>query len=137
MARRARGFAVYAAIAALGRKGIADMVERCCDFARVFADRLDAHDGVEVLNEVVLNQVLVRFLVADGDHDAHTRRVVRRVQQDGTCWMGGTTWRGQAAMRISVCNWSTGTSDVDRAVRAVLARVEVEPENRAQVASRG
>ena len=73
-----------------------------------------------MLNEVVLNQVLVRFLGTDGDHDAHTRDVVRRVQQDGTCWMSGTTWQGQAAMRISVSNWSTDESDVDRSVDAVL-----------------
>jgi glutamate/tyrosine decarboxylase-like PLP-dependent enzyme len=118
--RRARGFAVYAAIRALGRQGVAELVERCCGLAGRFAGRLAAADGVEVLNEVVLNQVLVRFLAADGDHDAHTRRVVERVQQDGTCWMSGTTWRGTAAMRISVSNWSTDQADVDRSVGAIL-----------------
>ena len=118
--RRARGFAVYAAIRALGREGVATLVERCCGLARRFAERLAADDGVEVLNEVVLNQVLVRFRAADGDHDAHTRRVVERVQQDGTCWMSGTTWRGRAAMRISVSNWSTDEADVDRSVAAIL-----------------
>ncbi len=118
--RRARGFAVYAAIRALGREGVAALVERCCGLARRFAERLAADDGVEVLNEVVLNQVLVRFRAADGDHDAHTRRVVERVQQDGTCWMSGTTWRGRAAMRISVSNWSTDEADVDRSVAAIL-----------------
>ena len=76
--------------------------------------------ALTVLNEVVLNQVLVRFRAADGDHDAHTRRVVERVQQDGTCWMSGTTWRGRAAMRISVSNWSTDEADVDRSVAAIL-----------------
>jgi len=85
-----------------------------------FAERLGAVEGVEVLNEVVLNQVLVRFLATDGDHDAQTRRVIERVQQDGTCWMSGTTWHGQAAMRISVSNWSTDETDVDRAVAAIL-----------------
>ena len=118
--RRARGFAIYAAIRALGREGIADLVERCAAFASRFAERLAAADGVEVLNDVVLNQVLVRFLAADGDHDAHTRRVIERVQHDGTCWMSGTTWQGQAAMRISVSNWSTDQADVDRAVAAIL-----------------
>jgi glutamate/tyrosine decarboxylase-like PLP-dependent enzyme len=118
--RRARGFSVYAAVRALGRRGIAELVERCCALARRFADRLAAHDGVEVLNDVVLNQVLVRFQAADGDHDGHTRRVVRRVQRDGTCWMSGTTWHGQAAMRISVTNWSTDEADVDRSVAAIL-----------------
>lgn len=73
-----------------------------------------------MLNEVVLNQVLVRFRAAGGDHDALTREVVRRVQRDGTCWLSGTTWRGQAAMRISVSNWSTDSGDVDRSVRAIL-----------------
>jgi glutamate/tyrosine decarboxylase-like PLP-dependent enzyme len=118
--RRARGIAVYAAIRALGRAGVAELVERCCGHARRFAERLAAADGAEVLNQVVLNQVLVRFLAADGDHDAHTRRVVERVQQDGTCWMSGTTWQGRAAMRISVSNWSTDEADVDRAVAAIL-----------------
>jgi glutamate/tyrosine decarboxylase-like PLP-dependent enzyme len=118
--RRARGFPVYAAVRALGRRGIAELVERCCALARRFADQLAAHDAVEVLNDVVLNQVLVRFRAADGDHDGHTRRVVRRVQRDGTCWMSGTTWHGQAAMRISVTNWSTDEADVDRSVAAVL-----------------
>jgi glutamate/tyrosine decarboxylase-like PLP-dependent enzyme len=118
--RRARGFAVYTAIRALGRDGVAALVERCCALAHRFAERLAAADGVEVLNQVVLNQVLVRFRAADGDHDAHTRRVVERVQQDGTCWMSGTTWQGRAAMRISVSNWSTDEADVDRSVAAIL-----------------
>jgi glutamate/tyrosine decarboxylase-like PLP-dependent enzyme len=118
--RRARGFPVYAAIRALGRHGVAELVERCCGLAARFAERLAAADGVEVLNQVVLNQVLVRFLAADGDHDAHTRRVVEQVQQDGTCWMSGTTWQGKAAMRISVSNWSTDEADVDRSVAAIL-----------------
>jgi glutamate/tyrosine decarboxylase-like PLP-dependent enzyme len=120
--RRARGFAVYAAVRALGRQGVADLVERCCGLAGRFAERLGAADGVEVLNQVVLNQVLVRFLAADGDHDARTRRVVERTQQDGTCWMSGTTWQGKAAMRISVSNWSTDEADVDRSVAAILRR---------------
>jgi glutamate/tyrosine decarboxylase-like PLP-dependent enzyme len=118
--RRARGFAVYAALRALGRQGVAELVERSCGLARRFAERLAAADGVEVLNQVVLNQVLVRFLAADGDHDAHTRRVVERVHRDGTCWMSGTTWQGRAAMRISVSNWSTDEADVDRCVATVL-----------------
>jgi glutamate/tyrosine decarboxylase-like PLP-dependent enzyme len=118
--RRARGLPVYAAIRALGRQGIADLVERCCALAQSFAHRLAAQDGVEVLNDVVLNQVLVRFRSADGDHDAHTREVVRRVQREGTCWMSGTTWHGQAAMRISVSNWSTDEPDVARSVDAIL-----------------
>jgi glutamate/tyrosine decarboxylase-like PLP-dependent enzyme len=118
--RRARGFAVYAAIRALGGTGIADLVERSCALARRFADRLSAA-GVEVLNEVVLNQVLVRFRAAGGDHDAYTRRVLDLLQEDGTCWMSGTTWNGMAAVRISVSNWSTDQDDVDRSVAAIIA----------------
>jgi glutamate/tyrosine decarboxylase-like PLP-dependent enzyme len=121
--RRARGFAVYAALRTLGRQGVAELVDRCCALARRFADRLAAADGVEVLNEVVLNQVLVRFTAGDGDpdaDDAYTRRVIDRVRHDGTCWMSGTNWRGRAAMRISVSNWSTDLADVDRSVASIL-----------------
>jgi glutamate/tyrosine decarboxylase-like PLP-dependent enzyme len=118
--RRARGFAVYAAIRALGRSGIAEMVERCCAMARRFAEQLAAADGVEVLNEVVLNQVLVRLPAPDGDDGGHTDRVLERLHHDGTCWMSGTRWHGEAAVRISVSNWSTTADDVDRSVAALL-----------------
>jgi glutamate/tyrosine decarboxylase-like PLP-dependent enzyme len=114
--RRARGVTVYAAIRALGREGIADLVERCCAHARRFGARLSEVDGVEVLNDVVLNQVLVRF----GDDDDTTRRVIDAVQRDGTCWMSGTVWHGRAAMRVSVSNWSTTTADVDSSIDAIL-----------------
>jgi glutamate/tyrosine decarboxylase-like PLP-dependent enzyme len=114
--RRARGFAVYAALRALGRSGIAEMVERCCALARRFADLLGAAEGVTVLNDVVLNQVLVRF---DGP-DSRTREVLDAVRRDGTCFMSGTTWQGRAAMRVSVTNWSTDEADVDASVRAIL-----------------
>ncbi|HET9497848.1 MAG TPA: pyridoxal-dependent decarboxylase [Candidatus Limnocylindria bacterium] len=119
--RRARGFALYAALRSLGRSGIQELVERCCDLARHMADRLGSVDGVEVLNDVVLNQVLVRFHASSGgDSDEHTRNVIRLVQEDGTAWMGGTTWKGMAAMRISVSNWSTTAADADRTVDAIL-----------------
>ena len=121
--RRARGFPVYAALRSLGRSGVADLVDRCCAHARRFAEALDQEPGVEVLNEVVLNQVLVRFLDPGGNHDARTRAVVKRVQEDGTCWLGGTTWQGKAAMRISVSNWSTTAEDVDRSVAAILRAI--------------
>ncbi len=85
------------------------------------AERLAAVPGVAVLNEVVLNQVLVRFdPPGGGDADAFTRDVITRVQEDGTCWLSGTTWRGQAAMRISVSNWATGKADADRSIAAIL-----------------
>jgi glutamate/tyrosine decarboxylase-like PLP-dependent enzyme len=121
MSRRARGFPIWAAIRELGRSGIAEMVDRGCECARRFADGLGAAPGVEILNEVVLNQVLVRFTASDGgDSDAFTRDVVTRVQADGTSWLGGTTWQGKAAIRISVSNWSTTEADVDRSVEAIL-----------------
>jgi glutamate/tyrosine decarboxylase-like PLP-dependent enzyme len=119
--RRARGFPVWAALRSLGRSGVAELVERCCRHARRFAEVLAAEPGVEVLNQVVLNQVLVRFTDPAGDHDGRTRDVVRRVQADGGLWLGGTTWHGMAAMRISVSNWSTGDADVDQATAAILA----------------
>lgn len=118
--RRARGVPVYAAIRSLGRSGIADLIDRCCSHARRFGRALAQAPGVEILNEVVLNQVLVRFLDPGGDHDARTRAVVKAVQEDGTCWLGGTTWQGKVAMRISVCNWSTTVDDVDRSVEAIV-----------------
>lgn len=113
--RRARGFTVWAALRSLGRQGTADLVDRCCALARRFAEILRQEPGVEVLNDVVLNQVLVRFT-----SDERTRDVIARVQEDGTCWLGGTTWNGQAAMRISVSNWSTTEEDVERSAEAIL-----------------
>jgi glutamate/tyrosine decarboxylase-like PLP-dependent enzyme len=127
--RRARGFPIYAAIRALGSEGIAGMVERCCDHAARFAELLGAEPGVEILNDVVLNQVLARFNVPSGDLEAgnaFTREVIGRVQADGTCWLGGTTWHGMAAMRISVSNWSTAEADIDRSAEAILAAAHAE-----------
>ncbi|MFC9252335.1 pyridoxal phosphate-dependent decarboxylase family protein [Amycolatopsis thailandensis] len=112
--RRARGFATWAAIGELGRTGIAEMVDRCCALARRFAERLEAIEGVTVVNDVVLNQVLVSF-------GAETDRVVEAVQRSGECWMGATTWHGQRLMRISLSNWTTTEADVDRGVAAVQA----------------
>jgi glutamate/tyrosine decarboxylase-like PLP-dependent enzyme len=114
--RRARGFPVYAAIRSLGREGIAALVERCSDHAARFAELLGAEPGVKILNEVVLNQVLVRF----GDDDALTQAAVAGVQEDGTCWLSGTIWQGRAAMRISVSNWQTTDEDVGRSAEAIL-----------------
>ena len=116
--RRARGFATYAALRQLGRQGVADLVDRCCALARRFAHGLTAA-GLEVVNDVVLNQVLVRFV-----DDDHTDRLIAAVQRDGTCWMGGTTWRGQRLMRVSVSNWSTTEEDVDRCVAAIRRAAE-------------
>lgn len=119
--RRARGFPVWAAIRELGRSGLVEMIERCCRHARRFAEVLGSAPGVEVLNDVVLNQVLVHFHdPAGGDSDAYTRAVIERVQRDGTCWLGGTQWQGQEAMRISVSAWTTTDADVDRSAEAIL-----------------
>ena len=112
--RRARGFTVYAAIRSLGRTGIAGIVERCCAHARRFGEALGETPGIEILNDVVLNQVLARF-----GSDAHTDAVIEAVQADGTCWLSGTTWHGMRAMRISVSSWATTDEDVERSIVAI------------------
>ena len=114
--RRARGIPVHAALRALGRDGVEALVDRCCAHARRFGELLSPEPGVRILNDVVLNQVLVRF----DDDDQATREVVTGVQQDGTCWVSGTTWHGLAAMRISVSNWATSEEDVLASVAAML-----------------
>ena len=120
--RRARGFAVYAALRSLGRAGVSGMIERGCHLASRMALRIDGRDGARVINDVVLNQVLVRFEPPDrGDADAFTRAVIQRVQEDRTCWLGGTRWHDQDAMRIAVSNWSTTEADIDRSADAILA----------------
>jgi glutamate/tyrosine decarboxylase-like PLP-dependent enzyme len=116
--RRARGFAIYAALRSLGRSGVTDLVDRCCSLARRFAERLAALPGCEIVNDVSLNQVLIRF----GD-DATTSGVLGKVQRGGVAWMGGTTWDGRAAIRISVSSWATTVEDVDRTVAAFAAAV--------------
>jgi len=119
--RRARGFTVYAALRFLGGKGIAELVERCCQLARRMASRLSQPPAVTILNDIVLNQVLVRFSDPSGmDSDEFTAEVIRRVQEDGTCWLGGTTWHGMHAMRISISNWSTTENDIDVSAEAIL-----------------
>ena len=124
--RRARGFAVLAALRSLGRSGLVDLIERDCAHARRMAARLSAGNRVTILNDVVLNQALVRFeaLGEDSDGsggDARTRAVIDAVQRDGTCWLSGTTWRGRAAMRVSVSGWQTTEDDIERSADAILA----------------
>jgi len=114
--RRARGVAVYATLRALGRDGVAELVDRLCACAEQFAARLAATDGFEVVAQG-LNQTLVRV----GDDDAVTAATLAAVQADGTCWPSGTAWRGRGCIRLSVCNWQTTALDVDRSVDA-LAR---------------
>ncbi len=121
--RRARGFTVYAALRALGRRGVAALVDRCCDMATRLVQRLGALPGVEVLAPPIVNQALVRFLDGPrdggGDHDARTQAVVERIQRGGGAWFGPTTWRGMRVMRISVSNFRTDAAAVDRVVDAV------------------
>lgn len=119
--RRARGFTVYAALRFLGRSGIEQLIDRCCLLAQRMAERLAKDPAVSILNDVVLNQVLVRFSDPSGsDSDEFTAAVIRRVQEDGTCWLGGTTWHGMRAMRISISNWSTTERDIDASADAIL-----------------
>jgi glutamate/tyrosine decarboxylase-like PLP-dependent enzyme len=110
--RRARGFPLYAALRTLGRRGVADLVDRCCDHAARMAALL-AGGGAEILNDVVLNQVIVSFGERTGD-------VIAAVQRDGTCWAGGTVWHGRPAMRISISGWATTADDVERSAAAIL-----------------
>ena len=114
LSRRARGVEAWAALRSLGRSGLAEMIERTCQHAARLADGLRS-GGYEVLNEVVLNQVLVAF----GD-DATTGRVIAGVQEEGTCWAGGTRWHGRSAMRLSVSSWATTDEDIDRSLAAIL-----------------
>lgn len=114
LSRRARGVDVWVALEALGRSGVAAMLERCCAHAERFAAGLAAA-GYEILNEVVLNQVLVSFGTPE-----RTLQVIAAVQQDGTCWAGSTVWQGRTAMRISVCSWATTEEDVEKSLAAML-----------------
>jgi len=120
--RRARGFATWAALRQLGRRGLADLVDRCCELARRFGEQLGAIDGVEIGNDVTLNQVLVSF-----GSNGRTDQVIGAIQDDGTAWMGGTTWRGRRYMRISVSNWSTTERDVDATVEAIRRVLDENP----------
>jgi glutamate/tyrosine decarboxylase-like PLP-dependent enzyme len=109
--RRARGFAVYAALRSLGRSGLTELVERCCEAASQFARGLAELSGVELLNEVVLNQVLFRF-----EDDEKTDQVLARVQESGRVWTSGTVWDGRKAIRLSVSNWQTGDEEIELAL---------------------
>lgn len=115
LSRRARGIDVWAALRTLGRRGVAELINRCCRHAQQFATGLQ-NAGFEILNDVVLNQVLVSF-----GNDATTRRIIDDIQRDGTCWCGVTVWQGKTAMRISVCNWSTSEADVEASLAAIIS----------------
>ena len=122
--RRARGFATYAAIASLGREGIARMVAECCQHAHTLVSRAGALPGVEVLHVPHLNQGLLRFPdpapgASAEDHDRHTEAVTARIVASGEAMFACTTWRGMRCMRVSVCSWATTGADVQRAVQAI------------------
>lgn len=117
--RRARGFAIYAALRSLGRRGVADLVDRCCAYAHQLVMGIGALPGAEVLIEPRVNQGLVRFLSVDGNHDMCTDRIIERVRMKGVAWFGGTNWNGQRAMRVSVCNWRTSDEDIARTIDSV------------------
>jgi glutamate/tyrosine decarboxylase-like PLP-dependent enzyme len=112
--QRARGAECWAVLSHLGSDGVRELVSRCCQLARRLADQLSAA-GIEVLNDVVLNQVVVAF-----GGDDRTERVIAAVQADGTCWCGPTIWRGRRAMRVSICSWSTTEPDIDRSAAAII-----------------
>ena len=118
--RRARGLPIYAQLRTLGRDGLAALIANSCALARRAAEGLAAIPGATVLNDIALNQILVRFAPADGgDADAFTRRVVEGVQEEGTCWLSGSTWHDVAVMRVSISGQDTTEADIDRSVAAI------------------
>ena len=112
--RRARGVELWAALKSMGREGLCSLIERTCAHAQRFAEGF-RKAGFEVLNDVVINQVLVSFGSAEA-----TQRVIRAIQEDGTCWCGGTVWQGKSAMRVSVSSWATTEADVELSLEAIL-----------------
>jgi glutamate/tyrosine decarboxylase-like PLP-dependent enzyme len=129
--RRARGFALYAALRELGREGIAELVERCCTHAQDLVRGIAALPGAELVWLPTINQGLVRFphpmaCATQEQHDAHTDAVIARINSTGEALFGGTNWRGKRCMRISVCGWQTEAEDVARAVAAVRTALLAE-----------
>lgn len=127
--RRSRSFAVYAALRQLGRRGVGELIDHCCEHAHAIVMRIGELPGAEVLWEPTINQGLVRFpdprpSATDVDHDRHTDAVIAEILKTGEAFFGGTTWRGRRAMRVSVCNWQTSETDVDRVVAAVNQAIQ-------------
>lgn len=114
LSRRSRGIEVWAALYSLGRSGLADLIDRTCKHANIFAEGLNAA-GFEILNDIVINQVLVSF-----GSPEETNKVIKEIQNDGTCWCGGTVWQGKTAMRISICSWATTAEDVNKSLKAMI-----------------
>jgi glutamate/tyrosine decarboxylase-like PLP-dependent enzyme len=122
--RRGRGFVAYAAVRALGRAGIAEIVERCCAHTQRLVNGIGRFPGAQILAIPIINQGLVRFLAPDGNHDSATDEVIRRIQLDGVAWFGGATWNGMRVMRVSVCNWMTTHDDIERTLASVSKVLE-------------
>jgi glutamate/tyrosine decarboxylase-like PLP-dependent enzyme len=118
--RRARGVELWAALRSLGRTGMADLIDRTCAHAQTFADGF-RKAGFQVMNDVMINQVLVSFGSSE-----RTEAVIRAIQDDGTCWCGGTVWQGITAMRLSVSSWATTVEDVDKSLAAILRIARAE-----------
>jgi glutamate/tyrosine decarboxylase-like PLP-dependent enzyme len=114
LSRRSRGIEIWAALYSLGSSGLSDLIERTCNYAKMFAEGF-SRAGFEILNDVVINQVLVSF----GSPDA-THKIIKEIQDDGTCWCGGTEWQGKTAMRISICSWATAEEDVRISLDAMI-----------------
>jgi len=123
--RRARGIPLYAALRSLGRNGVGEMIERCCDLTRDFVLELGKLPGVEVLTTPVINQGLVRFLDPNGDHDTRTDEIITRINASGEAWFGPTQWNGMRVMRISLSNFRTTPDDIERAVAAIKAAMDM------------
>ena len=122
--RRSRCFASYAALRQLGRRGVSELIDRCCVHAHSLVNRIGALPGAEIVWSPTINQGLVRFLdpspvATEEDHDSRTDQVIEEILKTGEAFFGGTTWRGRRAMRVSVCNWQTDEDDVERVVAAV------------------
>lgn len=121
MSRRARALVLWTTLRYLGRDGVAELVERCCALARRLAARLAVADGITVLNDVVLNQVLVRFDAPAGREPAgHTTAIVAALQDGGLAWASPTVWRGEPTLRLSVCNWQTDEAAIDACAEAIV-----------------
>jgi glutamate/tyrosine decarboxylase-like PLP-dependent enzyme len=117
--RRGRGVPVYAALRSLGRRGLEQMIDRCCELTARLIAGMGALDGVEVLAEPVINQGIVRFTADNGDHDRRTDEVIERLQKSGVTWFGGAHWKGRRVMRVPVLNWRTTQKDIDITIDAV------------------
>jgi glutamate/tyrosine decarboxylase-like PLP-dependent enzyme len=114
LSRRSRGIEIWAALYSLGRKGLVDLIERTCGYAVMMAEGL-SKAGFQILNDVVINQVLVSF-----GSPEETNKIIKEIQNDGTCWCGGTEWQGKSAMRISICSWATTKDDIERSLEAII-----------------